>query len=371
MHCLTRTGEDMMSKAAEIDIASVSKVYGSTTAVHAISLKIPAGSYCCFLGPSGCGKTSTLRMIAGHETISSGDVRLGNTVVTDFPPAKRGTAMMFQSYALFPHLDLVDNVAFSLKMKGVEKEERRAKALEMLKLMQMDVYASRRPAQLSGGQQQRVALARALITDPEALLLDEPLSALDPFLKIRMRAELKKLQKSLGITFVHVTHSQEEAMALADLIVIMNDGKIEQAASPRQVFEQPATAFVARFMGDHNVLSGRVVSVKDDMLVLEAPEGQTFSVRGNGKLAGEPVDIGVRTDRVRLEAASDKTLGFGGIVSNIEYRGATVKITVIGAGSDDFTVIASDGDYFAKPVSVGDAVSLSWALEDAVLLGRA
>ncbi|WP_199625911.1 ABC transporter ATP-binding protein [Rhizobium sp. OAE497] len=360
-----------MSKAAEIDIASVSKVYGSTTAVHAISLKIPAGSYCCFLGPSGCGKTSTLRMIAGHETISSGDVRLGNTVVTDFPPAKRGTAMMFQSYALFPHLDLVDNVAFSLKMKGVDKEERRAKALEMLKLMQMDVYASRRPAQLSGGQQQRVALARALITDPEALLLDEPLSALDPFLKIRMRAELKKLQKSLGITFVHVTHSQEEAMALADLIVIMNDGKIEQAASPRQVFEQPATAFVARFMGDHNVLSGRVVSVKDDMLILEAPEGQTFSVRGNGKLAGEPVDIGVRTDRVRLEAASDKTLGFGGIVSNIEYRGATVKITVIGAGSDDFTVIASDGDYFAKPVSVGDAVSLSWALEDAVLLGRA
>ncbi|QRM47131.1 ABC transporter ATP-binding protein [Rhizobium sp. BG4] len=360
-----------MSKAAEIDIASVSKVYGSTTAVHAISLKIPAGSYCCFLGPSGCGKTSTLRMIAGHETISSGDVRLGNTVVTDFPPAKRGTAMMFQSYALFPHLDLVDNVAFSLKMKGVEKEERRAKALEMLKLMQMDVYASRRPAQLSGGQQQRVALARALITDPEALLLDEPLSALDPFLKIRMRAELKKLQKSLGITFVHVTHSQEEAMALADLIVIMNDGKIEQAASPRQVFEQPATAFVARFMGDHNVLSGRVTSVKDDMLILEAPEGQTFSVRGNGKLAGEAVDIGVRTDRVRLEAATDKTLGFGGVVSNIEYRGATVKITVIGAGSDDFTVIASDGDYFAKPVSVGDAVSLSWALEDAVLLGRA
>jgi putative spermidine/putrescine transport system ATP-binding protein len=216
-----------------------------------------------------------------------------------------------------------------------------------------------------------VALARALITDPEALLLDEPLSALDPFLKIRMRAELKKLQKTLGITFVHVTHSQEEAMALADVIVIMNDGKIEQAAPPREVFERPATAFVARFMGDHNVLSGRVTSVKDDMLVLEAPEGQTFSVRGDGRLVGEAVDIGIRTDRVRLEAASDKTLGFGGVVSNIEYRGATVKLTVIGAGSDDFTVIASDGDYFAKPVSVGDAVSLSWALEDAVLLGRA
>ncbi|OCJ01986.1 Fe3+/spermidine/putrescine ABC transporter ATP-binding protein [Agrobacterium sp. 13-626] len=359
-----------MSKAAEIDIASVSKVYGTTTAVHAISLKIPAGSYCCFLGPSGCGKTSTLRMIAGHESISSGDIRLGNVVVTDFPPAKRGTAMMFQSYALFPHLDLIDNVAFSLKMKGVDKDERRAKALEMLKLMQMEAYATRRPAQLSGGQQQRVALARALITDPEALLLDEPLSALDPFLKIRMRAELKKLQKTLGITFVHVTHSQEEAMALADIMVIMNDGKIEQAASPREVFERPATAFVARFMGDHNVLSGRVTSSEDGVLTLTAPEGQSFSVRGTGRDVGELIDIGIRTDRVRLASGSDKGVGLTGVVSNIEYRGASVKITVIGAGSDDFTVIASDGDYFSKPVSVGDAVSLSWALEDVVLLGR-
>jgi putative spermidine/putrescine transport system ATP-binding protein len=358
-----------MTKAAEIDIVSVSKIYGNTTAVHSISLKIPSGSYCCFLGPSGCGKTSTLRMIAGHETISSGDIRLGNAVVTDLPPARRGTAMMFQSYALFPHLDLVDNVAFSLKMKGVEKEERRAKALDMLRLMQMEPYANRRPAQLSGGQQQRVALARALITDPEALLLDEPLSALDPFLKIRMRAELKKLQKSLGITFVHVTHSQEEAMALADIIVIMSDGRIEQAASPREVFERPATAFVARFMGDHNVLSGRVVESADGLLTLQVPEGQTFSVAGAGREPGSPVDIGIRTDRVRLSEAGEKTLGFNGAVTNVEYRGASVKITVMGAGSEDFTVIASDADYFEKPVAVGDAVSLSWGLEDAVLLG--
>ena len=359
-----------MSKAAEIDIVSVSKVYGTTTAVHAISLKIPAGSYCCFLGPSGCGKTSTLRMIAGHEGISSGDIRLGNTVVTDFPPARRGTAMMFQSYALFPHLDLIDNVAFSLKMKGVDKEERRAKALDMLKLMQMEAYATRRPAQLSGGQQQRVALARALITDPEALLLDEPLSALDPFLKIRMRAELKKLQKSLGITFVHVTHSQEEAMALADIMVIMNDGRIEQAGSPREVFEHPATAFVARFMGDHNVLSGRITSSEDGVITMTAPEGQGFSVKGSGRAVGEAVDIAVRTDRVRLSQPSDKGLGFNGVVSNVEYRGATLKITVIGAGSDDFTVIASNDDAAARSIAVGDAVSLSWAQEDAILLGR-
>lgn len=358
-----------MAKASEIDIVSVSKVYGTTTAVHAISLKIPGGSYCCLLGPSGCGKSSTLRMIAGHESISSGDIRLGNAVITDLPPAKRGTSMMFQSYALFPHLDLIDNVAFSLKMKGIDKDTRRAKALEMLKLMQMEGYAGRRPQQLSGGQQQRVALARALITDPDALLLDEPLSALDPFLKIRMRAELKKLQNSLGISFVHVTHSQEEAMALADIIVVMNDGRIEQAASPREVFERPATAFVARFMGDHNVLSGRVINNQGGRIVLEAPEGQTFAVAGEDREIGAPVDIGVRTDRVRIEAPTEKTLGFHGIISNVEYRGSSVKITAAGAGSEDFTVILSDADYNAKPVSVGDPVALSWALEDAILLG--
>jgi putative spermidine/putrescine transport system ATP-binding protein len=359
-----------MSKVSEIDIASVSKVYGNTTAVHAISLKIPGGSYCCLLGPSGCGKSSTLRMIAGHESISSGDIRLGNTVITDLPPAKRGTSMMFQSYALFPHLDLIDNVAFSLKMKGIDKDQRRAKALDMLKLMQMEAYANRRPQQLSGGQQQRVALARALITGPDALLLDEPLSALDPFLKIRMRAELKKLQKTLGISFVHVTHSQEEAMALADIIVIMNDGRIEQAATPREVFERPATAFVARFMGDHNVLTGRVINNQGGRIVFEAPEGQVFAVAGEGLEVGAPVDIGVRTDRVRIEAPVEKTLGFHGVISNVEYRGSSVKVTAVGAGSDDFTVILTDADYFAKPVAVGEAVALSWALEDAILLGR-
>jgi putative spermidine/putrescine transport system ATP-binding protein len=359
-----------MSKAAEIDIVSVSKVYGATTAVEDISLKIPAGTYCCLLGPSGCGKTSTLRMIAGHESISSGDVRLGNIVVTDLPPARRGTAMMFQSYALFPHLDLIDNVAFSLKMKGVGKEERRAKALDMLKLMQMEGYASRRPAQLSGGQQQRVALARALITDPEALLLDEPLSALDPFLKIRMRAELKKLQTSLGITFVHVTHSQEEAMALADLIVVMNDGRIEQAASPRTVFERPATAFVARFMGDHNVVSGRVSGSRDGMVAFDVAGGVSLTASGQGREPGEPIDIAIRTDHVRIGDALAAGLGFSGIVSNIEYRGSTVKLSVNGAGIEDFTVILDDESFFARPVTVGDVVPIAWDSEDAIILGR-
>lgn len=360
-----------MSKAAEIDIVSVSKIYGTTTAVESISLKIPAGTYCCLLGPSGCGKTSTLRMIAGHESISSGDIRLGNSVITDLPPAKRGTAMMFQSYALFPHLDLIDNVAFSLKMKGLGKDERRAKAMDMLQLMQLESYATRRPAQLSGGQQQRVALARALITDPEALLLDEPLSALDPFLKIRMRAELKKLQTSLGITFVHVTHSQEEAMALADLIVVMNDGRIEQAAHPRIIFERPATAFVARFMGEHNVISGRMTKSAEDRVVLSVPEtDREFQATGdNGELM-ETANIAIRTDRVRIAAPLEKGLGFTGSISNIEYRGASVRLSVSGAGIEDFTVIVSDAAFFANPVKVGEAIPLSWNREDAIVLGH-
>ena len=253
---------------ATLELVQLTKSYSGTVAVNAIDLKIPEGRYCCLLGPSGCGKTSTLRMIAGHEAATSGDILIGNTVITQLPPAQRGTAMMFQSYALFPHLSVLDNVAFALKMRGVEKAERYEKAQKLLALVAMESYAQRLPAQLSGGQQQRVALARALITEPRILLLDEPLSALDPFLRIRMRAELKRLQRELGITFVHVTHSQEEAMALADIAVIMNNGQIEQQGHPRDIFNQPRTEFVAKFMGGHNVVTtpaGKVLSIKAPM----------------------------------------------------------------------------------------------------------
>jgi putative spermidine/putrescine transport system ATP-binding protein len=354
----------------DLELVKLTKRYGEALAVDAIDLKVPAGTYCCLLGPSGCGKSSTLRMIAGHEIASDGDVILSAANITTLPPAARGTAMMFQSYALFPHLDLVDNVAFSLKMKGMGKEERRAKALEMLKLMQMEPYATRRPSQLSGGQQQRAALARAMITDPKILLLDEPLSALDPFLKVRMRAELKKLQARLGITFVHVTHSQEEAMALADLIVVMSNGKIEQAAPSREVFEKPATGFVARFMGDHNVVAGRVANVEGGLVTLDVPNGGTFAATGGGGSAGQPIEIGIRTDHVRIGQPSIKGLGFTGTVSNIEYRGSSMKLSVDGAGVEDFTAIIDERTFFASPVAVGDAVPLSWDAGDAIVLGR-
>src|SRR6266704_359837 len=205
-----------MTQSGDIALVDVTKRFGTTVAVDNINLYLPHGSYCCLLGPSGCGKTTILRLIAGHETPTAGDVRICGASVVGLPPVRRGTAMMFQNYALFPHLTCLDNVAFSLKMRGVAKGERRRRAAALLSLVHLDDLAERLPAQLSGGQQQRVALARALITGPRALLLDEPLSALDPFLRGRMRSELKRLQTDLGITFIHVTHSQEEAMALAD-----------------------------------------------------------------------------------------------------------------------------------------------------------
>jgi putative spermidine/putrescine transport system ATP-binding protein len=314
----------------------VTKRYGATTAVDAIDLRVAAGEYCCLLGPSGCGKTSTLRMIAGHESATEGDILIGATNVTDLPPAKRGTAMMFQSYALFPHLSCLDNVAFSLKMKSVDKATRRKQAMEFLSLVAMEPYAQRVPAQLSGGQQQRVALARALITHPQILLLDEPLSALDPFLRVRMRAELRQMQKRLGIPFVHVTHGQDEAMALADLVVVMNKGRIEQAGPPRDVFEKPATEFVARFLGGHNVIAtpAGAIAVRADRLTLNA----------NGAAAND----------TRLHAT----------IRGIEYQGTHYQIAIENGSNSDLTATVSDAAFAAAPLSVGDSVAVRWADED-------
>jgi putative spermidine/putrescine transport system ATP-binding protein len=263
------------SKDNTLELVALSKHYSADSiAVDSIDLKVPTNHYCCLLGPSGCGKTSTLRMVAGHEAVTSGDVILGGRNITNATAAERGTAMMFQSYALFPHLNSLDNVAFSLKMRGVGKAERHHRAHALLERVAMSSYAQRFPSELSGGQQQRIALARALIMEPRVLLLDEPLSALDPFLRIQMRAELRRWQKELGLTFIHVTHSQEEAMALADTMVVMNHGRIEQAGTPQQVFNRPASEFVARFMGGHNLVktSAGLVAVRSDKIeVRETP----------------------------------------------------------------------------------------------------
>ncbi|MBX3500582.1 MAG: ABC transporter ATP-binding protein [Alphaproteobacteria bacterium] len=357
-----------MVGAPDIELIALTKRYGQTLAVDSINLKIPAGTYCCLLGPSGCGKTSTLRMIAGHEEASEGDVILGRDNITGLPPAKRGTAMMFQSYALFPHLDCVDNVAFSLKMRGVEKAERRRRALELLQRVQMEPYAKRFPSQLSGGQQQRVALARALITDPSVLLLDEPLSALDPFLRVRMREELKALQTRLGITFIHVTHGQEEAMALADLVVVMNQGRIDQAAPPRDIFNRPASAFVARFIGGHNVLA----ATRDGADAATLANGTRVKVPANGHAGGD-IHVAVRADRIELgrpDAPSDSALRLSGTARSVEYLGTSVQIGVEIAGLEPFSAVVPEAKFYAAPVAPGDAVAVGWAPEDMHVIGH-
>jgi len=323
-----------MDNRYDVELVATTKRYGTTIAVDAISLRIPKASYCCLLGPSGCGKTSTLRMIAGHEQVSSGDILIHGENITDLPALKRGTAMMFQNYALFPHLSCLDNVAFSLKMRGVAKPERHAKAREFLALVHMEDFSARLPAQLSGGQQQRVALARALITRPRVLLLDEPLSALDPFLRVRMREELKRLQRELAISFIHVTHSQDEAMALADVMVVMEAGRIRQAGAPREIFERPNSAFVARFIGGHNVLTGA---------------------------GGE---VAVRADRCRLGLANGNP-HISGRVAAVEYQGSVVRVALETEQGQHASALVPDDMFYAGPVQPGDAATLVWSEADA------
>ncbi len=339
---LTMDGNPMRTAAGAVELVSVAKRFGPAVAVDDVSLRIPGGAYCCLLGPSGCGKTTTLRMIAGHEQPSDGDIRIGDDVVTGLPPGKRKTAMMFQSYALFPHLNALDNVAFSLKLRGVAKPDRRAKARDQLRAVHMEDYADRLPAQLSGGQQQRVALARALITNPSVLLLDEPLSALDPYLRVRMREELKRLQTELGMTFIHVTHSQEEALALADLVVVMDSGRIAQTGTPHEIYSRPHTAFVARFIGGHNVVGTIVVRMDKVALTRAAAPGGAAANARNG--ASHHVE---------------------GKVQAIEYQGAFVRVTLDRGADEAFIAQVPDDAFYRAPLQLGEAAAASWSDADA------
>lgn len=312
---------------SSLELINLEKRYGETQAVRGVNLNLPSSQYCCLLGPSGCGKTSLLRMIAGHEEITEGDVILDNANISDTPPAQRSTSMMFQNYALFPHLKVIDNVAFALKISGIGKTERHERAMELIESVQLEKMADRYPNQLSGGQQQRVALARALITKPKLLLLDEPLSALDPFLRVEMRTELKALQRQLGINFVHVTHSQEEAMALADLVLVMNAGKVEQQGTPYQLFTKPKNKFVARFIGGHNIIE-----------------------KGRQPLS-------VREDRIKIVTGGEDE------VTSVEFLGSVVRLKVK-SSSGLLTVVLSDTEFEKLKLEPGHPVTTSWSKKD-------
>jgi putative spermidine/putrescine transport system ATP-binding protein len=315
-------------------------------------------------------------MIAGHETPTSGEVRIDGENVVGLPPVRRGTAMMFQDYALFPHLSCLDNVAFSLKMSGAAKADRRERARRVLARVQMAQFADRVPAQLSGGQKQRVALARALITNPRVLLLDEPLSALDEYLRLQMRGELRRMQRDLGITFIHVTHTQPEAIALADLVVVMDQGRIEQAASAQDVYTKPLTAYVARFMGGQNVFAGRVSEITNGVVVLDMPERGRIEFPASNPIPsiGSTAHVSVRRDRIHLtkQDATGIVNTVSGKVRAIEYQGTWVKVTLEGATSEDFVVNLPDTEFFVDTVNPGDTVRAYWKpLDVHLLLGGA
>jgi len=325
-----------MSIEQNLELVGLKKFYGKTEAIKGLNLKIKSGEYCCLLGPSGCGKTSLLRMIAGHEDISDGDILLGNKRLNGLTPANRGTSMMFQSYALFPHLSVLDNVAFALKIKGIAKAERYDRANKFIDMVRMREFSNRLPDQLSGGQKQRVALARALITKPRILLLDEPLSALDPALRIDMRAELKQMQRELGITFIHVTHSQDEALALATICVVMNEGRIEQFANPIELFNKPTNVFVADFVGGHNILQlgASTYSLRADKLKL----------------------IGI-SKKQKIKDNSFK-------IREIEFLGSSISVTVVGTDNVTLKALLLDQYFYKHKFEIDQAVQCEWDEND-------
>jgi putative spermidine/putrescine transport system ATP-binding protein len=364
------------TRKGDIELVAVTKRFGDMVAVDNVSLRIPHGAYCCLLGPSGCGKTTILRMIAGHETPSQGDIRIGGESVAGQPPLRRGTAMMFQAYALFPHLSVLDNVAFSLKMRGLDRDARQKQARELLTKVRLDHFADRLPAQLSGGQQQRVALARALITNPRVLLLDEPLSALDEYLRLRMRGELRRMQKQLGITFVHVTHTQLEAIAVADTLVVMDQGRIEQSGSPDKIYNTPRTAYVARFIGGQNVLQGKVETVADGTATLRDAGGGRLTIRVDGAKPqpGSQLYVAIRRDRIAVTRAagcgsdaSDVNV-VRGKVHSIEYQGSYAKVTIDLLQPEEFVANVPDVDFRRAPLEIGDEVLARWSVADVRLL---
>src|SRR5918994_2395026 len=265
---------------ADLRLTGLTKRFGTQLAVDNVSLTVPRGSFFALLGPSGCGKTTTLRMVAGLERPTAGTVHIGEKDVTDRKPYQRPVNTVFQSYALFPHLDIGENIAFGLRRRGVDGREVRAKVAEMLKLVQMEGLERRRPTQLSGGQQQRVALARAIVNRPGVLLLDEPLGALDLKLRRQMQIELKRIQTEVGLTFVHVTHDQEEAMTMADTVAVMNEGRIEQMGAPEELYDLPRTTFVANFLGRSNLVAGSVTG----------RSGENVEVQVDGGTVASPVD---------------------------------------------------------------------------------
>ena len=316
-----------------ITLEGVTKRFGSVEAVRSTTLEIQEGEFFSLLGPSGCGKTTTLRMIGGFEQPDEGRILLRGMDVTTVPPNRRNVNMVFQHYALFPHMSIGDNIAFGMRLKRVDKGEQRDRVDEMLRIVRLEGLKKRKPGQLSGGQQQRVALARALVNRPAALLLDEPLGALDVKLRKQMQLELKRIQSELGTTFVYVTHDQEEALAMSDRIAVMNDGVVEQVAPPRELYERPVTAFCADFIGSLNAIDFRVDEVAGTQLVSRVSPTERLVVEAaNGHREGDSLKLAVRPERIRIAAsgrpAPEEGSRLEGVVAEVIYLGSLTQFHV-------------------------------------------
>src|SRR2546427_2697332 len=357
----------------DVEFRAVTKRFGALTAVNAINLRVRKGEFLSLLGPSGCGKTTSLRLIAGFEQPDEGEILIGGVDAVGIPPYRRDVNTVFQSYALFPHMSVLDNVAYGLKQRKIPKRDRRAMAREALELVQLTGREGHRPTMLSGGQQQRVALARALVMNPRVLLLDEPLGALDLKLRKEMQIELKRIQNRVGITFIYVTHDQEEALSMSDRVAVMSTGIIEQLEQPRAIDDRPLTPFVADFIGDMNFLAGEVAEAADGGFAMDAGAG--IVVRGRGQaVRGTRVRVGIRPERIAAAAGAasgNANSATAGVITKM-YLGDQIRIVASLATGDSILVREqrASADPTLDTIHPGDRIALSWDEAAPLLLGE-
>ena len=354
-------------KKVVLELKDITKSFGETEVLKGISLSIEEGEFVTFLGSSGCGKTTILRIIAGLEYPDGGHVLIEGKDMENLGPEKRNVNMVFQNYALFPHMNVEQNIGYGLKIKGVAKEEIRRRVKEMLKLVQLEGFENRKPSAMSGGQRQRVAIARALINNPKVLLLDEPLGALDLQLRRQMQIELKHLQKELGITFIYITHDQEEAINMSDRIVVLNGGYIEQVGTPAEIYDEPKTAYVARFVGSANILRGTVIEVNEDRILLENSAGTMCGRCRRNVENGETHLLAVRSESIEISRTPKSSIYIEGTIAEKNFAGGMLRIVVKTKAGQEI-VVSRHGiniDYV-----LGEHVYMEWPAEAAVLVAE-
>jgi putative spermidine/putrescine transport system ATP-binding protein len=371
---LANASQGAASDGAFVAFDRVQKSYdGQTLVVKDLNLAMPKGEFLTMLGPSGSGKTTCLMMLAGFETATHGEIRLGGRNINDVPPHKRGIGMVFQNYALFPHMSVAENLAFPLEVRKIGRAEREEKVARALDMVQMGAFGARRPAQLSGGQQQRVALARALVFEPELVLMDEPLGALDKQLREHMQFEIKHIADRLGITVVYVTHDQTEALTMSDRVAVFNDGRIQQLAPPDELYERPLNSFVARFIGENNALDGTVEQIRGDRCTVRLPDGQVIDARPvNVSRPGERTRVSIRPERVefRPERLPEGAHTLDAEVLEFTYMGDSFRTRMRVAGTDEF-VMKCRNAVGQRRLAPGEHVRIGWLPEDCRALDAA